>query len=144
MNKIIKLLLTFTLISLSLSVYSAEVNTLDKRISLELTESEKISFLTEMRQMLTSIQGILSGIGEENREQIIKAARYSGNRMARETPASIKKKVPQEFRAIGRPTHMMFEELAIRAETDDMATLASFSGELMKQCLHCHQLFKTD
>ena len=36
---------------------------------------------------------------------------------------------------------MMFEELVVRAETDDMDTLASFTGELMQQCVACHDLF---
>jgi cytochrome c556 len=37
---------------------------------------------------------------------------------------------------------MMFEELVIRAETDDMETLAEFTGELMQQCLTCHAQFR--
>lgn len=40
--------------------------------------------------MLASIQGIIAEIGEEDRERIIEAARYSGNRMARATPASVR------------------------------------------------------
>jgi hypothetical protein len=117
---------------------------IDQRISLNLTESEQFEFLSEMRQMLTSIQGIISGIAEENTDKIIKFARYSGNRMARATPNSIKEKTPQEFKQIGGPTHMMFEELVIRAETDDMQTLTEFTGEIMKQCLSCHAIFKTN
>jgi hypothetical protein len=38
-----------------------------------------------MRQMLSSIQQITLGIGTGNKAMIIKAARYSGNRMARAT-----------------------------------------------------------
>jgi len=116
----------------------------DKRISLGLTDAEKLEFLSEMRQMLTSIQGIISGIGEADREKIIAAARYSGNRMARATPESIKQKTPSSFKEIGGPTHMMFEELVIRADTDDMETLTVFTGDLMKQCLSCHLMFKAD
>ncbi len=114
----------------------------DKRQSLGLNSSEQAAFLTEMRQMLASIQGIISGIGAEDRELIIKSARVSGNKMARATPDSIKQKTPTSFKEIGGPTHMMFEELVIRAEVDDMDMLASFTGELMQQCLACHALFK--
>ncbi len=81
----------------------------DTRINLGFTANEKAAFLAEMRQMLTSIQGILAGIASDDPEQIIKAARYSGNRMARATPESIKKKTPLAFKQIGGPTHMMFE-----------------------------------
>ena len=142
MNKkpLIFLLLNILLIS-SFPAISEEAKT-DKRINLGLTPSEKLEFLAEMRQMLTSIQGVIAGIGDNNPEQIIKAARYSGNRMARETPDSVKKKTPAAFKEIGGPTHMMFEELVVRAESDDMESLTVFTGELMKQCLACHAMFK--
>jgi len=39
---------------------------------------------------------------------------------------------------------MMFEELVIRAETDDMDTLAEFTGQLIQQCLSCHATFKVN
>ena len=116
----------------------------DQRISLGLSATEKAEFLREMRQMLASIQGILTGIGEENPHLIAESSRSSGNRMARATPDSLRKNLPQSFKDIGGPTHMIFEELAIRAETDDMDMLASFTGELMQQCLSCHAIYKTD
>ena len=121
-----------------------KVESLDKRTSLGLTPSEEAEFLSEMRQMLSSIQGILTGIGSNDRELIIKSARYSGNRMARATPESVKKKTPASFKQIGGPTHMMFEELVIRAEDDDMETLAALTGKLMENCLACHATFKVN
>ena len=144
MKKIFTVLLFFTFIGSSFQINAEDHEGNDKRIGLGFSELEKAQFLSEMRQMLASIQGVIAGIGEENRELIISSARYSGNRMARETPESIKKKTPQSFKDIGGPTHMMFEELVIRAETDDMNTLTSFTGELMKQCLACHAMFKVD
>lgn len=116
----------------------------DARVNLQLTESEAVEFLAEMRNMLASIQGIVLGIGTEDRELIARSARQSGNRMARNTPASVRAKLPQSFKALGGPTHMMFEELVIRSETDDMDTLAEFTGELMKQCLSCHAQFRVN
>ena len=132
------------LMMFSLSVSSTEVDTPDKRISLNLTKVEEANFLGEMQQMLASIQGIMAGIGDNNRELIISSARSSGNKMARATPESIKKKTPIAFKELGGPTHMMFEELAVRAEDDDMETLAAFTGKLMKQCLACHAMFKVN
>jgi len=130
--------------SVSAIAESKEEQSIDHRISLKLTTIEKTAFLSEMRQMLVSIQGIISGIGENDPEKIIKAARYSGNKMARATPLSIKAKIPKSFQEIGGPTHMMFEELVIRAETDDMETLTQFTGEIMQQCIICHEMFKAD
>ncbi len=116
----------------------------DSRISLGLTAQEKVQFLSEMRQMLVSVQGVVSGIAEENPQKIITAAKYSGNRMARQTPASVKRKTPAAFKELGGPVHMMFEELAIRAETDDMQTLTEFTGQLIQQCTACHAMFRAD
>lgn len=74
----------------------------------------------------------------------MKAARYSGNRMARATPESVKKKTPAAFKEIGGPTHMMFEEMVVRAESDDMESLTVLTGEIMKNCLACHAMFKVN
>lgn len=138
------LLVLFPVLLFNAAGCIADTENYDKRESLSLTDWERNEFLAEMRQMLASIQGIITGIGTDDRELIIKSARYSGNRMARATPESVRKKLPQSFREIGGPTHMMFEELVIRAETDDMEDLATFTGELMQQCLACHALFKVD
>ena len=64
--------------------------------------------------------------------------------MANETPDSIKKKTPSSFKEIGGSTHMMFEELVVRAEDDDMETLTTFTSDLMKKCLACHAVFKVN
>lgn len=116
----------------------------DGRISLGLTTAEKAEFLSEMRQMLVSIQGIVNGISTDDRDMIIKAARYSGNRMSRATPQSVRDKLPQAFREIGGPTHLMFEELIIRAETDDAEDMIQFTGRILQQCTTCHAQFKVD
>lgn len=39
---------------------------------------------------------------------------------------------------------MLFEEIAVRAETDDMAGLALLTGRVLQQCLRCHAQFRAD
>lgn len=126
----------------SASVWADTDRPVDTRIKLNLTVQERAEFLAEMRQMLSSIQGIVQGIGEADRHKIAEAARLSGNRMARATPASVRAKLPQSFRDIGGPTHMMFEELVVRADTDEMEMLARQTGALMNQCMACHATFR--
>jgi len=116
----------------------------DTRTRLGLTPGERAEFLAEMRQMLASVQGIIAGIGAGEREQIGAAARLSGNRMARATPDPVRARLPQEFKNLGGPTHLLFEEIAIRAETDDMSSLARLAGETLQQCLACHTRFRAD
>ncbi len=114
----------------------------DTRIDLKFTTAERAIFLADMRNMLGSIQEILQGIGSSNREEIIEAARRSGNRAARAMPQSIHAKLPQKFRELGAPTHMMFEELAVRAQTDDMDMLAAETAKIMNNCMSCHATFR--
>jgi len=114
----------------------------DHRIDLRLSRTEQAEFLAEMRVMLGSVQGVVQGIAESDRPAIARFARISGNRMARATPSAVRAKLPRSFEELGAPTHMMFEELAIRAETDDMDQLASHLGQTMKQCMACHATFK--
>lgn len=126
----------------SLSLSAEEQPTTDQRISLNLNATERTFFYQEMQQMLGSIQGILIGLGEEDREKIIAAAKQSGNIMPYNMLPSVKKKTPIEFKQLGHPTHMMFEEIAVRAADDDMATIAALTGKLMNQCMSCHAKFK--
>jgi hypothetical protein len=129
-------------LGICLCLAAAHAEDLDQRTSLNLTPAEQTQFLAEMRQMLASVQGVIAGIGAQDRQKIAEAARLSGNLMARATPESVRQKFPQAFRELGGPTHMLFEELAIRAETDDMDMLALAAGEVMRQCLACHALFR--
>ena len=133
-------MLSLVCVGLASNVLGAEAT--DGRMDLGLTPEERVEFLAEMRQMLASVQGILQGIGTEDRNRIAAAARLSGNRMARATPDSVREKLPQSFRDIGGPTHLLFEELAVRAETDEMDSLARFTAELINQCVACHAVFR--
>lgn len=138
--------LLFSLLFISSTVFSADkpaaTSSADPRYNLQLSPSERAEFLSEMRNMLASIQHIMLGIGSSDRAQIVDYAQRAGNRMARATPPSTRAKLPPSFQAIGGPTHMMFEELAIRATTDDMDMLARDTGNLMNQCIACHAAFR--
>jgi hypothetical protein len=139
-----KILLIVGLLTVCMQTHAAQQAQADPRYNLGLQGADKVQFLAEMRQMLASIQGVLEGIAEEDREKIKAAARYSGNRMARATPDSVRSRLPQGFREIGGPTHLMFEELVIRADTDEMEDLVEFASDLMKQCLACHARYRAD
>ncbi len=39
---------------------------------------------------------------------------------------------------------MLFEELVIRAETDDMEDLLKHTTTIMNQCMSCHAQFRAD
>ena len=133
--------LAWTLLAAAQAV-SAPPATQDGRYNLGLTRAEQTAFLAEMRVMLGSVQGVVQGIAESDREAIERFARISGNRMARATPASIRAKLPPAFQELGAPTHLAFEELAVRAATDDMDQLAAHLGQTLRLCMACHEAFR--
>jgi hypothetical protein len=116
----------------------------DPRISLGMTTDERAQFLGEMREMLGSIQGVLQGIVAGDRRQIAAHASRSGNRMARATPEALRRRLPSTFKDIGGPTHLMFEELVVRSETDDLDLLLGLTARIMDQCMACHAQFRAD
>lgn len=116
----------------------------DPRISLGMTTDERAQFLSEMREMLGSIQGVLQAIVAGDRRLIAAHASRSGNRMARATPEALRRRLPSAFKDIGGPTHLMFEELAVRSETDDLDSLLGLTARIMDQCMACHAQFRAD
>lgn len=134
----------FLLFLLLAAIHAEAAPIEDTRIRLGLTPAEQAEFLAEMREMLASIEGIVSGIATGDWERIAAAARHSGNRMAHATPASVRAKLPEAFKELGGPTHMMYEEIVIRAETDDMNGLTKLSSETLRQCTACQALFRAD
>lgn len=129
---------------LALPVNAEETQPTDPRTSLGMNAAEKAEFLSEMRKMLGSIQGILQGISTEDRAMIAEFATQSGNKMARATPDTLRNRLPQTFKDIGGPTHLLFEELVIRAETDDMEDLLKHTAAIMNQCMSCHAQFRAN
>lgn len=116
----------------------------DSRISLHMTPEERTEFLASMRVMLGSVQGILRGIATDDRALIERSAKLSGNQMARATPDALRKRLPLEFAELGAPTHLAFEEMAVRAETDPRNELTRLMADTMNQCMACHARFKAD
>jgi len=140
--RLLVMLLAWPLAALAQAPAPAASGAEDARFNLRLTPAEQAEFLAEMRVMLGSVQGIVQGIAESDRDAIEKFARISGNRMARATPAAVRAKLPPAFQELGAPTHLMFEELAVRAATDDMDQLAAHLGQTLQQCMACHAAFK--
>ena len=77
-------------LSSALPAFAADTTAPDSRTSLGMTPEERAEFLSEMRKMLGSIQGILQGISSEDRNMIAEFATQSGNRMARATPDTLR------------------------------------------------------
>ena len=115
---------------------------LDSRIDLGLTAEERTEFLTEMRtcwrafraSCRVSVRTTASGSPNPRASP---ATAWRGPRPSRCAPSCRRRSATS-----AGPTHMLFEELAVRAETDDMDSLASAAAVIMNQCLACHATFR--
>ena len=136
----------FMVLVLSLTtagIVHAEVkNEPEARTAIMLNKSERDLVLLEMRIFLQSVQQIISGVTEDDMEQIVKAARKSGRAAQQAVPASLAAKLPKGFKTLGFDTHSKFDELALHAEQlGDGEHALSQLKELMVNCVACHETY---
>ncbi len=116
----------------------------DGRQALILEAGERDLVLGEMRQFLEAVQTIISA-NEEDMDSIVKAARKVGFAAQQGVPASLKKKLPLEFKQLGMATHKAFDQLAIDArDLGDKQQIIEKLGELMNNCVACHRIYRID
>ncbi|MFO7594216.1 MAG: hypothetical protein R6X15_09265 [Pseudomonadota bacterium] len=115
----------------------------DGRTAIVLEEAERDLVLAEMRTMLDSVQGIVSGLSEENMEQVSKAAKASGMAIAGDVPPSVMGKLPLEFKQMGMGVHRGFDELSVSVQQElppDM--ILGQLGEQLNSCVACHASYQ--
>jgi hypothetical protein len=140
---VIFLLFTIAGILYKYVVHGSVVESSDKRLSIQLTESERNMLLTEMRQFLVVIQQISSAINKEDMESITKSALTVGMGAQRNVPSTLMAKIPLQFKKLGRDTHLKFDGLAHDAKDlgDPQHSLEQLS-ELMQNCVACHAIYR--
>ena len=115
----------------------------DNRNVLIVTAEQRDALLKEMRSMLSSSQQVLEGVVTDNMEMVEKAARTSGMKMARATPADLRKILPKGFKALGPLTHKGFEKIANEADGfGDTKKILAILAETQKSCVACHQSYQ--
>lgn len=117
----------------------------DTRQRLALTPAQRNQILTEMRQMLGSVSGIVQGLAADDLPAAEKAARMSGMMHAADTDPQIQKRLPQPFLELGMQTHRGFDILADQmkaggSQTDILRGLARLTGN----CVACHATYRLD
>ncbi len=122
--------------------------TVDDRTAIHLTPQEKQLVLTEMRALLTSVNGILSGLGDKDYERAAKAADAVGMGLVaslENQEKTILLKLPVPFKKLGFGTHEKFDELATKIrKKQDIHTLLKEMDELTRNCVACHASYKIE
>jgi hypothetical protein len=115
----------------------------DSRQAIVLTEKERSLVLMEMRAFLESVQAIIVALSKDDWEKVGQAAKKSGMGEQKGMPASLRQKLPKEFKIMGMKTHKAFDQLALDSKDigDKQQTLEQL-GSLMNNCVSCHAIFK--
>lgn len=117
----------------------------DGRTAIHMSAEERDLVLTEMRTMLTSVQGIITGLSKEDLEMVRASAHKSGNAIAVEVPPTLMAKLPLEFKTMGMGVHRGFDEMSVaveQKETTDM--ILSRLGDQLNSCVACHSAYKLE
>lgn len=137
-------LISIILLAFTLPVAGAQAaDAFERRAVLALTPAERAILLEEMHAFLAGVQKLTDALGRQDFPAAAQAARVLGPAMAHEVPASMRAKLPLEFRQLGASTHADFAQIAMDAETlgDVSHSLGQLSATLQK-CVACHTSFQ--
>ncbi len=112
----------------------------DGREAVNLSAGERDFVLGEMRNMLASVQGIVSAVAEDDMRSVEEIALAIGSAEVRNVPKSLMLKLPRDFKIMGTENHREFDEVAAQAKNGGKAVLTRL-GDLMVNCVTCHEIF---
>jgi len=119
------------------------VSVSDTRESVPLTEQEKALVAANMRQMLTSVQGVTEALAHGDSKAVAEAASKSGMAMMQGLPVQIRMKFPPPFAQMGMASHKLFDQIAREAKTaKGPAPVLRLLSESMHNCVACHATYR--
>jgi hypothetical protein len=117
--------------------------TMDSRRAVPVTAATRVFILAEMRVMLASAQGVAGAAGKNDWKAAAAAAHRSGLKAFKGMPKQMMKQLPEDFRGLGRQSHMAFDAVAEAAEKDrNAAAVSAKLGEAMQYCVACHETYR--
>lgn len=119
----------------------APTSSTDARTPLTLAPEAQDAVLAEMRAMLGSLNGILTGLATGDTAAMVRAATASG--LAAAADPALEKVLPEQFLQLGMATHRQFDSLAtlIGAGLARDSVLARL-GRLTGTCVSCHATYR--
>ncbi len=119
----------------------------DGRTVVHLAPTERDFILTEMRQLLQAVHGVVTGLSDpdqtQGHAQAAAAARSAGMKMAVDDNPSLMLKLPLPLKQLGMSVHRDFDELAdaITGDTTSQDILQRLST-ITTRCLACHEMYQ--
>ena len=128
-------------------VQPVAADAVDRRVTINLTKSEKNLVLGEMRLILAALQGVLENLSREEYENAATIASGAGMKMATEVGGehpSVLRKLPFAMRKLGFSVHRDFDDLSRtlkQPEVNRQEVLSNLSNTLSK-CVSCHATYR--
>ena len=111
----------------------------DNRTAVVLGAGERELILSEMRNLLGGVEGILEGINHGDMKQAASAARAVGMASAADVNPALMAKLPMPFKQLGMSVHHDMDELAQAAESGKPAAeLQNMLTNTLSKCVACH------
>jgi hypothetical protein len=119
----------------------------DGRTIVHLTPIERDFILTEMRQLLQAVHGIVTGLSHSDQtqgyRQAAAAARSAGMEMAADENPALMLKLPLPLKQLGMSVHRDFDDLA-DAITDGATSqdILERLASIITRCVACHEMYQ--
>lgn len=115
----------------------------DVRTAVVLPVRGRHMILTEMRGMLTSVQGYVAAAARGDTAGMRAAAQASGMAAARDLDPAMQQRLPTEFLRLGMSTHAAWDSLAadVGRGVPNGQALGRL-GTIMSNCVACHAQFR--
>ncbi len=115
----------------------------DVRTAVVLPVEGRHLILTEMRGMLTSVQGYVAAAARGDTAGMRAAAQASGMAAARDLDPAMQQRLPPEFLRLGMSTHAAWDSLAMDVGRGAPTGQAlGRLGTIMSNCVACHAQFR--
>jgi hypothetical protein len=115
----------------------------DGRTAIVLQTGERDLVLSEMRGLLSAIQGVLEGANQGDMQHIIKASRAAGMAGAADVNPALMAKLPMEFKSLGMSVHHDMDEMAKAAEGGVTAPeILKMAANTLTKCVACHSAWQ--
>jgi hypothetical protein len=115
----------------------------DGRTAILLAPGERDMILSEMRDLLTGVQGVVAGLASGDSSEVAAAARRVGSDAAADVAPGLMTKLPLEFKQLGMSVHQGFDDLAEAAEQgEDTRQTLERANSLLQRCVACHATYQ--
>jgi hypothetical protein len=115
------------------------------REAIHLSAVERDHVLAEMRQMLQSTEGVVSGLAAGDMAAVQSAAALAGRRAPTTVDQMLHAKFSKEFLSWGQAAHGGFDDIArLAAEGAGDKAVTAKLGDVLRACTSCHAAYRIE